>query len=143
MPRHFSTVLAAFLVVLEGIGLLVLAGIQVPPIVQGDVATIDSAIALLVLTLVFAAGVVLFGIGIFRGRTWARSGGIVTQVLIFSVGLGALTGVLYPHAGLGVSLMIPAVIVFALIIASTRKAPDLTHIGEEPAQDDTDESAAQ
>lgn len=136
MTRHFSTVLAAILVVLEGIGLLVLAGLQVPPIISGDVATMDSAIALLVLTLVFAAGVVMFGVGIFRGQTWARSGGIVTQVLIFSVGLGALTGVLYPHPVLGISLMTPAIIVFALIITSTRKAPDQSHIATEPAPDD-------
>lgn len=141
MRPHTTTVLAAFLVALEGLGVLVLAGLQVPPLMAGDVATLPSALALIVLTIIFGIGVLAFSVGIFRGHTWGRSGGIVTQLLLFAVGLGAITGVLYPHPVLGISLIIPAAVTFVLIISSAKRNPDLSRTPiteDEAAQDGPD-----
>ena len=58
----------------------------------GDTDSIESAIALLVLTAVGAVAVLAFAVATWRGQSWGRSGGIVTQLLILAVALGAVTG---------------------------------------------------
>lgn len=83
---------AALLLALEALGLLVLAGWELVALLGGDTVDPTSSIALLVLTVVGAAVVVAFAIGVARGMSWGRSGGIVTQLLLLAVALGALTG---------------------------------------------------
>ncbi len=121
MPTHAVRTAAALLVTLEGLALAALAVWQVVAIVAGDTAAIDSALALLVLTAIGAIVVVAFGVGVFRGRSWGRSGGIVTQVLILAVALGAATGA-YAHPLIGVEIAIPAVIALVLLILAARDA---------------------
>jgi hypothetical protein len=66
--------------------LLLVEVVTVPP------ASLGTAIALLVLTtlLLVALGAVL--LGIWRGRAWVRAAGVVFQVLLLAVGVGALQG---------------------------------------------------
>lgn len=138
-PRSQSaTVAAAIIVALEGLVTLVLAVVEIGAILAGDTADLVSALALLVLTLVLGAGILAFAFGILRGRTWGRSGGIVTQVLVFAVGLGASTGP-SPHPLIGAWLIIPAIIGFLLIIVAARRSPDRSH---EPVADDAPEEPA-
>ncbi|QEW00569.1 histidine kinase [Microbacterium caowuchunii] len=120
--RHdlLSTIAGGFLV-LEGIGIAVLAVMQAGAIFGGDTAVIDTALALLVLTVICAAAVVAFGVAVMRGRSWGRSGGIVTQLLILAIALGAATGA-YAHPLLGLELAVPAIITFVLLVAAARKS---------------------
>lgn len=123
MPSHPAGRIAAALVLLEGVALLVLAGMQVLAMIAGDTAELASALALLVLTLVMAAGVIAFAVGIARGRTWGRSGGIVTQILVLAVALGAATGQ-YAHPLTALAIAAPAILTLILIVVATRRSPE-------------------
>lgn len=119
---------ASVLVGLEALGVLAVAVWQVVAVAGGDTDSAVSSIALLVLTVVGAVAVGAFAIGIWRGWSWGRSGGIVTQLLIIAVAVGAMTG-----AGadplLGIGLIIPALIVFVLLVLVIRR------VGAENADD--------
>ncbi|GAA4348879.1 histidine kinase [Microbacterium rhizosphaerae] len=119
---------ASVLVGLEALGVLGVAVWQVVAVAGGDTDSAVSSIALLVLTVVGAVAVGAFAIGIWRGWSWGRSGGIVTQLLIIAVAVGAMTG-----AGadplLGIGLIIPALIVFVLLVLVIRR------VGAENADD--------
>ncbi|GAB2841692.1 histidine kinase [Microbacterium insulae] len=112
---------AAVLVALEGLGLGALTVWQIVAIVAGDTASIDSAIALIVLTAVGAAAVVAFAVAIWRGRSWGRSGAIVTQLLILAVALGAATGA-YAEPTAALALAAPALGTLVLLILAVRAA---------------------
>lgn len=112
---------AAVLVGLEGLGLVVLVGWQLVALVSGDTESVSSAIALLVLTAIGAAAVVAFAVAIARDASWGRSGGVVTQLLVLAVALGALTGQ-YAHPLIALSLAAPAVLGLILLIAGSRAA---------------------
>jgi hypothetical protein len=123
---------AAVLVGVEGLGLLVLGARQLAALLAGDLTSAPTAVALLVLTAAGAAAVLAFAVGIARGRSWARSGGIVTQVLILSVALGAVTGV-YGSPLTALSLAVPAVAALALIVVTARRAAAEASAPESPA----------
>jgi len=112
---------AAALVGLEGLGLAALAAWQVVALVGGDSESAVSAIALIVLTIVGAAVVVAFAAAVLRGRSWGRSGAIVTQLLILAVALGAATGQ-YAHPLVGLVLAVPAVAALVLLFLAARRA---------------------
>lgn len=116
---------AALLVGLEGLGLVALAVWQIVAIVAGDTASIDSAIALIVLTAVGAAAVIAFAVAIWRGRSWGRSGAIVTQLLVLAVALGAATGA-YAEPEVALAIAAPAVVTLVLLVLAVREA------GKEP-----------
>lgn len=121
MPPSVVDRIAGALVVVEGLGILALAVWELLALSRGDTGSIDSSIALLVLTGVGAAGVIAFGIAVWRGRSWGRSGGIVTQLLIGSVALGAATGV-FADPGVAIALAVPAAAVFVLLLIGARAA---------------------
>jgi multisubunit Na+/H+ antiporter MnhF subunit len=112
---------AAVLVGLEGAALIALAVWQTIAIASGDTAALDSAIALLVLTVVGIVIVVAFAAAIWRGSSWGRSGAIVTQVLILAVALGAATGA-YAHPSTALILAVPALVTLVLLIIAVRDA---------------------
>lgn len=113
--------LAGALVLIEGIGLAVLVIWQILAMLSGDTESLVSAIALVVLSAVFAAAVIAFGIATMRGISWGRSGGIVTQILILAVALGAVTGE-FADPSVALMLAAPAVIVFVLLVIASRAA---------------------
>lgn len=112
---------AAVLVGLEGLGLVALTVWQVAAIVAGDTASIDSAIALIVLSAVGAAAVIAFAVAIWRGRSWGRSGAVVTQLLILAVALGAATGA-YAEPAAALIIAAPAVVTLVLLVLAVREA---------------------
>lgn len=112
---------AAVLVALEGLGLVALTVWQIVAVVTGDTASIDSAIALIVLSAVGAAAVVAFAVAIWRGLSWGRSGAIVTQLLILAVALGAATGA-YAEPAAALAIAAPAVVTLVLLILAVRAA---------------------
>jgi peptidoglycan/LPS O-acetylase OafA/YrhL len=112
---------AAVIVGLEGLALVVLVIWQVIAIATGDTDSLASAIALTVLTVVGAVAVIAFGVAIWRGLSWGRSGGIVTQVLILAVALGAATGA-YAHPSTGLVLAVPGIVALVLLVLAVRDA---------------------
>jgi hypothetical protein len=111
---------AAAILGLEAVALLVFAAIEMAGLGAGDAASLPTALALIVLTLIGAAALVAFALGTRSGRSWARSGGVVFQVLAVALALASLT--LQPIAwtftlGLG----LPGLVGFALLIASARR----------------------
>ena len=121
MRKHPIGRLAAVLVALEAAGLVALAVWQVVALLSADTASLDTAIALLVLTAVGAAAVAAFAVAVWRGRSWGRSGAIVTQVLILAVALGAATGS-YAEPGAALVLGAPALVVLVLLVLAVREA---------------------
>jgi hypothetical protein len=113
--------IAAVLVGLEGLALAALAVWQVVAMAQGDTGSIESAIALLVLTVVGAAALLAFAVAVWRARSWGRSGGIVAQVLILAVALGAATGD-YAHPLIALAIAVPAIVALVLLILAARAA---------------------
>ena len=121
MRTNLSGRTAAVLVGLEGLGIAALTVGEIAAIVGGDTGSIESAIALVVLTLVGAVAVLAFAAAIWRGQSWGRSGGIVTQLLILAVALGAATGA-FAVPGLALALAVPAVVVLVLLVLAVRDA---------------------
>lgn len=112
---------AAALLALEALGVLALAGWQVVELITSEPASIATSIALIVMTLVGAAAVFAFAVGVWQGRSWGRSGGIVAQVLIFAVALGSVQGGA-GHWGIAATLAVPAVVTFIMLILAARSA---------------------
>jgi len=121
MRTNLSGRIAAVLVGLEGLGLAALTVREVIAIVTGDTESIGSAVALAALTLVGAAAVVAFAVAIWLGQSWGRSGGIVAQLLILAVALGAATGS-FADPSIAWALAIPALIVLVLLVLAVRDA---------------------
>ncbi|GAA5095951.1 hypothetical protein GCM10025760_28920 [Microbacterium yannicii] len=121
MRTNLSGRIAAVLVGLEGLGLAALTVREVIAIATGDTKSIGSAVALAALTLVGAAAVVAFAVAIWLGQSWGRSGGIVAQLLILAVALGAATGS-FADPSIAWALAIPALIVLVLLVLAVRDA---------------------
>ncbi|WP_426324307.1 histidine kinase [Microbacterium sp. E-13] len=109
------------LVGLEGLGLAALLVREIAAIAGGDTGSIQSAVALMVLTLAGAAAVVAFAVAIWRGQSWGRSGAIVTQLLILAVALGAATGA-FAEPVAALVLAVPALLVLVLLVLAVRGA---------------------
>ncbi|GAA5204132.1 hypothetical protein GCM10025773_37100 [Microbacterium jejuense] len=121
MRTNVSGRVAAVLVGLEGVGILALVVWQIVEILRGDTDSIASALALVVLSVVGAVAVIAFAVATWRGQSWGRSGGIVTQLLILAVALGAITGA-FAAPGIALALAIPAAVVLVLLILAVRDA---------------------
>jgi len=106
----------------EAGGLLVLAGWEIVALVGGDTGDAVSSIALIVLTLIGAAVVLAFSGAVWRGASWGRSGGIVVQLLILAVALGALGGGDEARPGVALALAVVAVPTLVLLFTAVRRA---------------------
>jgi len=111
---------AAALLAAEGLALAVFAVIEMAGLGAGDASSLPTAIALIVLTLIGAAALIAFALGVRRGRSWARSGGVVFQVLAVALALASLT--LQPIPWLFTAAVgLPGIAGFALLISSARR----------------------
>ncbi|MDQ1137548.1 hypothetical protein QE410_002347 [Microbacterium sp. SORGH_AS 1204] len=118
MPIRFA---AAVLLGLQALGILALAGWQVVALIGGDTDSVVSSIALIVLTVTGAAIVGAFGVATARDVSAGRSGGIVTQLLILSVAIGAITGE-WAARGAAALIAAPAVVGLVLLVGAVRRA---------------------
>lgn len=119
MPTKTLVPVASALVALEALGLGVLVVWQVAAVIAGDTGALESAIALIVLTVVGLVIVAAFAVAIWRGQSWGRSGAIVTQVLILAVALGAATGA-YAAPGVALGIAVPALITLVVLVLLVR-----------------------
>ncbi|MBM3715912.1 MAG: histidine kinase [Actinobacteria bacterium] len=117
--------LAAAVLAVEAIGILALAAWQVVALAGGDTDSVTSSIALIVLTVIGAVAVGAFAVATARGVSAGRSGGIVTQLLILSVALGAVTGE-WAEPGVAALIAVPAVVGLILLILAVRQAAPRT-----------------
>lgn len=119
--RTPATRLASALLALEALVLVILAGWQIVEMIAGELTSVTTSIALIVLTLIAAVGVAAFAFAVWTGRSWGRSGGIVTQVLIVAIAIGSVQGGA-GHWGIALTLAVPAVVTFIALIGSARGA---------------------
>jgi hypothetical protein len=111
---------AAVVLAAEGAALLVFAVIELAGLGAGDAASLPTALALIVLTLIGAAALIAFAVGTRSGRSWARSGGVVFQVLAIALALASLT--IQPVSWtFTLAVGLPALLGFALLIGSARR----------------------
>jgi len=121
MPTSAAERIAAVILALECVVLLAVAGWELVALVSGDTESVSSSIALLVLTAIGAAAVGAFAVTVWRGGSWGRSGGIVTQLLALAVALGAVSGP-EPQPGFALAVTVPAVLGLVALIVGTRNA---------------------
>jgi len=110
---------AAALLALEAVGILALACWQIVALLGGDTDSIVSSLALIVLTVIGAAIVGAFAVATARDVSAGRSGGIVTQLLILSVAIGAITGE-WAAPGIALLIAVPGVIGLVLLVLAVR-----------------------
>lgn len=77
---------------------------------------VPTAIALVVVEAIAAAALVAVLVGVWRGRAWVRSLGIVLQVLIAAIGIGALQGA-FARPDWGWPLVAIGVVGFGLLLS--------------------------
>jgi hypothetical protein len=116
VERIAGAVLAA-----EAVALLAVVGWEFIALVGGDTVDVASSVALIVLTAVAAVALAAFAVSVWRRVSWGRSGGIVAQLLILAVALGAATGQ-YADPGTAVLIAVPGAVGFVLLLAATRRA---------------------
>ncbi len=133
MRTRGATRAATVVLALEAIGTVALAAWQVVALTSGDTDSVVSAVALIVLTIVGAAALAAFAAATWREVSWGRSGGIVAQLLILAIALGATTGA-YAHPLIGAALAVPGVVGLAALILAVRRAAK-TRADEEDARD--------
>lgn len=135
MKSHIPSRIAAAVLALEAVVVLGLAGVQIVELVKGNTASMTSAIALIVLTVIIGAGMVAFAWGLLTGQTWARSGGIVTQLMALAIALGAVTGQ-FAHPAIAAAIAIPAIIGLVAIFQASKQ----TAAAERQARAEADEA---
>ncbi|WP_309065114.1 hypothetical protein [Microbacterium sp.] len=109
---------AAVVLGLEAAALTGIALLELFALVTGDVSSTPAGLALIVLTLLGAAALAAFAIGTLRRTSWARSGGIVFQVLAVALGLASLTiqPVSWPFTvGVGVTGLVGLILLIAAV----------------------------
>ncbi len=80
------------------------------PASVGSALTITAIIALATIWLGFIVA------GVLRGQAWTRAAVVVVQVLFAAVAIGSFQGP-DPQVGLGVALLIPALVVLVLLFS--------------------------
>ena len=115
IARAAATVLA-----LEGAALAVIALVEMFGLGSGDATVLSTGIALIVLTLIGAGALLAFAIGTLRGASWARSGGIVLQVIAVVIAIASLTQppVIWWFV---LALGVPGVLGFVLLVSSAKR----------------------
>ncbi|GAA2529796.1 hypothetical protein GCM10009860_06890 [Microbacterium mitrae] len=124
MKSRIASRIAAAVMALEALVVLGLAGLQIVELFKGNTMSFTSAVALIVLTIIIGAAMVAFAWGLLTEQTWARSGGIVTQLMALAIALGALTGQ-FAHPAVAAAIALPAIIgLIAIFQAAKQTAAD-------------------
>ncbi len=127
---------AAAVLALEGTALGVVAVIELFGLGAGDAAILPTAIALIVLTFIGVAALFVFAVGTRNGRAWARSGGVLLQVIAVVLAINSLTVQPVPWMFV-LAVGAPGLIGFVLLIASARREADR---GAQDAVDDVQDA---
>ena len=116
VPRP-GVVLASCIVLAAEFGLVAVAvGYLVVELIVATPTSMPTAVALLVVALLAAAALAAIAIGLWRGAAWARSAGVVWQILQFAVGIGAFQGAL-PQPAWGWPLCLASIVGVVLLLS--------------------------
>ncbi len=110
---------AAALLAAEGLALLTVALVELFGLSSGDATVATTGVALIALTAIGAVGLGVFAVGVLRGISWARSGGVVLQILGIAIAAAALT--VPPISWLTVfAVGVPCLVGVVLLLAGAR-----------------------
>jgi hypothetical protein len=115
--RAPAVAIVALVLVAETLVLLGLSGFLTYQIAANPPDAIDSAVGLLVITVIATAWIAATTIGFFQGRSFARGSALVWQVLQAAVGLASNQG-LFARPDIGSGLFVPALTALALLLFS-------------------------
>lgn len=121
MRRSGVALAAAVVLMAEGVALGVVSLLELFALTSGRASSTPAGAALVVLTLIGAAGLVAFGFGVLRGVSWGRSGGILFQVIAIALALSSLSLQPVPWTftlGLGIAGLVGLVL---LILTARRE----------------------
>lgn len=121
LRRRGADLAAVALLAAEAVGVLALVAWEGFALAGGNTSSVTSSVALLVLTIVGAAGLGAFAAAVAHGDGWGRSGGIVAQLLVLAVAGGAITGA-YADPAVALGLAAPAVVTLVLLIVGVRRS---------------------
>lgn len=121
MPQTRAARVATTILTVESVGVLALALWEILALLTGDSTSVGSSLALIVLTVIGGSAVTAFAVGVTRDRSWARTGGVVVQLLVLAVALGAVTGA-YAHPLIGLALATIGVAGLVPLIFDIRRA---------------------
>ncbi|MFJ3956437.1 hypothetical protein [Arthrobacter sp. NPDC090010] len=112
-PRPLSVTIVSLVALVEGIALLVVAAVYLVNIVTGaPVLTLSGAVFLMVLFAVLGLGLLAVGHFLFRGYRWPRSGALVAQLFVLTIGVPTLqSGLVW----LGILMIVPAAVAALLV----------------------------
>ncbi len=111
--------LAAAVLMLEAVGLGVVVVLETAELAAGEASSQMTGVGLVVLTAVAAVMLLLLSINVARGRSWARSGGVVLHILALIAAFAALT-VQPPAPAFAATVGIPGLVGLVLLLASAR-----------------------
>lgn len=121
MRSNPSARVAVIVLGIQALGVVALVVWQLTALGAGESASLASGIALIVLTLIAAVAVAAFAVGVARGMSWGRSGGIVVEVLVLAIALGAATGA-YAHPLVGLALAVVGLVGLVPLVLDVRRA---------------------
>lgn len=94
-------------------------------LVTEEPASLASALAILVLTVVAALWVSAITAGTMRRRSWIRGAALTWQLVQLALAIGCFQG-LYARADLGWALLVPSLVVIVLLFTPTVVAATAT-----------------
>jgi hypothetical protein len=103
---------AAVLVLVEAAGLVLYAVVAAVQALRGDRSSVLGALLLVLILLVWAAGLAVAARGLWQVRRWARSPVVVSELLLLAVGIPLVQGT-------GAAVGAVGVCVVALAVATT------------------------
>ncbi|WP_344793857.1 hypothetical protein [Frondihabitans peucedani] len=115
-PRPPLMWLLIVLLTAEFLLMVVVSLVLVAEVFGATADSVAAGIAILVLALVATVWLGFIVVAAWRGRAWMRGASIVWQVLMFAVGIGCFQGLTATPA-VGWALVVPAVVVFVLLIS--------------------------
>jgi len=139
MRRSGPATFAAGVLALEGAALTVITLVELFALGSGDASSLASGVALIVLTMIGAAALFAFAFGTLRGASWARSGGVLFQVLAVALALASL-GIQPTPWLFALAIGGSGIVGLALLIAVVRRdgASDPRLQGHAPDEGDDD-----
>lgn len=107
----------AAVIALECAGLIAAIVFLVTELFVAPIASLGTAIGIIVVVAIAAVWVAFIAAGVLRGRAWTRAAIVVLQVLIGAVAIGSFQGI-GARPEVGVALLVPVVVALALLFSS-------------------------
>ena len=114
--RHPAVLVLVAVLLLEAAALAAATVYFVIELLVSKPNSVGSAVAITAVIAIGAIWVGFIAIGVLRGRAWTRAAIVVVQVLAAAIAIGSFQGS-DPRPGLGVSILVPAVVAVVLLFS--------------------------